>query len=64
MELVLIALVGTLLLMAAELRDFVQRGRRHSEPGPTASAASRLMSRPSAGKPVRTEKKYLYDAAA
>lgn len=64
MELVLIAFVGTLLLMAAELHDFVQRGRRHSITAPSSSAPSRLGTRAPAAKSVAREKEYFYDAAA
>ncbi len=42
MELVLIAFVGTLLLMAAELRDFIRRGRRHSISAESISAPDSL----------------------
>jgi hypothetical protein len=64
MELVLIAFVGTLLLMAAELRDFVRRGRIGSLPLPHAPRRDRPIRAAVAAPAVTPKKQYLYDAAA
>jgi hypothetical protein len=63
MELVLTAFIGTVLLMAAELREFVQRGRPGSISTESSSAQARLEPRVSTDKSVAREE-YLYDAAA
>ena len=64
MELVLIAFVGTLLLMAAELRDFMQRGRPHSATAEFASVPSHRETRATAAKSASRAKDHFYDAAA
>jgi len=64
MELAFIAFVGTVLLMAAELRDFVQRGRVHSVTGESFSARSHPAARGPAHKSVAAQNDYFYDAAA
>jgi hypothetical protein len=63
MELVLIAFVGTALLMAAELREFVQRRRTTSS---ITATSSTVMSsgRVPAYKARATTNEDLYDAAA
>lgn len=64
MELVLTGFIGTALLMAAELREFVERGRPGSISAESSSVPSRLEPRVSTPKSVAREKEYLYDAAA
>ncbi len=64
MELVLTAFIGTVLLMAAEFRDFIQHGRPGSISAESYSAPSRLSTRAAAEKSVAREKEYFYDAAA
>jgi hypothetical protein len=64
MELVLIAFVGTLLLMAAELRDFIRRGRRHSISAEPISAPTHLGTRATTAKSASRDEEDFYDAAA
>jgi hypothetical protein len=64
MELILIAFVGTALLMVAELRDFIQRGRTHSVATESFSARSHSATRVPAHKSVAAENDDFYDAAA
>ena len=64
MELILIAFVGTALLMTAELRDFFLRGRTHSVAAESFSARSHSVARVPAYKSVAAENDRFYDAAA
>jgi hypothetical protein len=64
MELILIAFVGTALLMAAEFRDFVRRGRTSAVAAESFPARSHSATRVSAPKSVAAENDDCYDAAA
>lgn len=64
MELILIAFVGTGLLMAAELGYFVQRRRPTSVTAEASSAVSRLFTRSRAVRSWAAEYADFYDEAA
>jgi hypothetical protein len=64
MELVLIAFVGTVLLMTAELRDFVRRGRSNSLSVVSSSAPDASSSRFAAKQSESAENEDFYEAAA
>ena len=64
MELILIAFLGTALLMAAELRDFIQRGRTPAVAVESFSARSHCATQVPASKPVAAGNDHFYDAAA
>jgi hypothetical protein len=64
MELVLIAFVGTVLLLTAELRDFVRRRGNNALSVEFSSAPYVTSSRYFANESRRAENEDLYDAAA
>lgn len=64
MELVLIAFVGTVWLMAAELRDFVRRRGNNSLSVEFASTSDVASSRSPASRSRGAENEDFYDAAA
>ena len=64
MELALIAFVGTVLLMAAELGHFVGRRRPTSVTAEASSAVSRLFARSRAAKSWAEDYADFYDDAA
>ena len=64
MELVLIAFLGTVLLMAAELGYFVRRRRPTSVTAEASSSVSRLFARSRAAKSWAEEYADYYDEAA
>jgi hypothetical protein len=63
-ELALIAFVGTALLMAAELGDFLEHRRPTSVTTEASSAVSRLFARSRAAKSWSAEYADFYDEAA
>jgi hypothetical protein len=63
MELVLIAFVGTLVIMAVELRDFVRRRHTPSLTSPEPTAVSDLLGQAVARHSVAPVEK-IYDTAA
>jgi len=64
MELILIAFVGTALLMVAELRDFIQRRRTYAVAAESYCARSHSASRVPAHEAVAADNDCFYDAAA
>ena len=64
MELVLIAFVGTVVLMAAELGHFLERRRPISVTAEASSAVSRLFTRSRAAKSWAADYADFYDEAA
>ena len=64
MELALIAFVGTVLLMAAELGHFVQRRRPPAVTAEASSGVSRLFARSRAARSWAADYADFYDEAA
>jgi hypothetical protein len=64
MELAIIAFVGTVLLMAAELRHYVRRRRPTALTAEASSAVSRLFARSRAAKSWAEDYADFYDEAA
>ena len=64
MELVLIAFVGTVLLMTVELGHFVERRRPTSVTAEASSSVSRLFARSRAAKSWAADYADFYDEAA
>jgi hypothetical protein len=63
MELVIIALVGTALLMAAELREFVMGGRSISATAESSALRSALSTQASDAESEAKKIEHIYDEA-